>query len=730
MNHREEVILMQKLMDETIKNELLNDSLLLEGLNEQQKAAVTAPNGPAIVFAGPGSGKTTVLTRRVLYLLSKGIPAEKMMLVTFTRAAANEMRQRLAQIIPEKASALFIGTFHSLFLTLLREMGEMVPLLLSATEQVNKMREILSSFDLPVDDESISTYLQQIGLCKANLILPERIKVQKEKNIWFQKVYDRYEQEKAKQNVWDFDDILLKMYQYCIHPQALTYLQNRFEHILVDEFQDVNRLQYGIIVRMAEKHRNLFVVGDDDQAIYRFRGSDPKWMMEISKAFPEINEYQLTINYRSYDEIIQLSEKLIQRNRMRKWKKREGTGKRGARIEWLTPIDEEDEAKQLMAFLSDGKQTAILYRTSTQARALVDHLVRQGHDFFAHVEEHTFYRRFQIQDVFAYLTLAYDPNHLDSLVRIINKPTRYISGEAWIDACWNQSKVSGQSLVEVLPTLSGWKPFQKLKLQALTRGLKILPTLSAEEAIQVVCDEMGYRRYLETLADETGNDLDLLWEPVEELLLAAKPFSNGQAFIQHAKQVMNRLKKASPTAPIHLMSLHRSKGLEFERVILIGLHAGILPHGRSLQVPEGKKNEAWEEERRLFYVGMTRAERELILSISQKRQGKKMAPSPFVTDLGYKALTTDKHESSGVSSSKWKKRPATMSQPLEKKYISEIVEVGMRLHHSKFGWGIVKKVEPLSGVMPGRKIIFSFEKQTLTLHYELSRQLGLIQPEY
>lgn len=718
-----------KVLDQnSLNEEQFINSLLLEGLNEEQKAAVTAPLKPTIVFAGPGSGKTTVLTRRILYLLNKGIPAEKMLIVTFTRAAAKEIRERIAQIIPEKASLLWIGTFHSLFLNLFKEMGVVVPSLLSAQDQINIMREILLSLELPVDDESISTYLQQIGLCKSHLIFPERMKVQKEKNIWFQKVYQRYEQEKKHLNVWDFDDILLKMYQYCTAPLTLDYLQKRFEYILVDEFQDVNRLQFEVIIRMSQKHQQLFVVGDDDQAIYGFRGSDPKWMMEIPKYFSEAKEYQLTVNYRSYDEIIHLSEQLIKRNRMRKRKKRKGLGKKGAIIESIMPMDEEDEARQLVQRIADGKQTAILYRTSTQARALVDHLVQQERDFFAHFEEHIFYRRFQVQDIFAYLMLAFDPNHLDSLVRIINKPTRYISGDAWIDACWNYSKTSGKSLIEVLPMLPEWKPYQKLKLQAFTRGLKWLPSLSAEEAIRVIIDDMGYRRYLETLAKETGNDFESLWEPVEELLLAAKPFSDGQAFLKHAQKVIDHLKQASPDAPIHLMSLHRSKGLEFERVVIIGLNAVFLPHRRSLQVPKERKREAWEEERRLFYVGITRAKQELIFSIPQKKLGKKMAPSPFIKDIGHDLSNEEiKKEKNQSISPKFKEKAPKMRQSTVTKYVSEEVNEGMRLYHKKFGWGIVQKVEPLSGVMPGRKIIFLVDKKTFTLHYELSRQLGLIQ---
>jgi len=750
--------ILQKPIAETTETNALSDALqlLLEGLNEQQKAAVTAPDGPAVVFAGPGSGKTTVLTRRVLYLIERGVPVDQLMLVTFTRAAAEEMKQRLEQVMPGKSQHLFVGTFHSLFLKLLKELGERVPPLLSAKEQTIRMRRILSELELPVDDESVSTYLQQIGLCKAHLIFPERMKVQKEKNVLFQQLYARYEEDKLRSGMWDFDDILLRMHERCLISDALDRLQKRFRHILVDEFQDVNRLQYEIVLSLAEKHRNLFVVGDDDQSIYGFRGSDPRWMLDLPKRFPDAKEYQLSINYRSSDEIIAWSESLIERNRMRKRKKREGTGKKGARIEWLSPLDEEEEAEMLMDRLVDGMQTTILYRTSTQARALVDHLVLSGIDFFAHAEEHNFYRRFQIQDVFAYFQLAYDPDDLDALARIINKPKRYVSGDAWMDACWNRAKKSGQSLVDALAELPEWKPFQKIKLRELSRRLSEIPSLSAEGAIRLVCEGIGYRRYLEAFAEETGNDFDLLWEPVEELLLAAKSFPNGKALMDHAMRVEQRLQMASPSAPIKLMTLHRSKGLEFERVAIIGLHVGVLPHRRSLQVPENRKAQAWEEERRLLYVGLTRAERELILSISQTRQGKRMGPSPFAMELGYahashSQLSGQQGENrngrnreiprvvshadgtgESIKRNRTKSRPSHFRTPAQQpqlKFATEDIQPGMKLYHIKYGMGIVNKVEPLSGVAPGRKVDLTFEHDTLTLHYELSRQLGLIRPK-
>ncbi|SEN26998.1 ATP-dependent helicase [Lihuaxuella thermophila] len=707
--------------------------LLLNGLNEEQRRAVTAPDGPTVVFAGPGSGKTTVLTRRVLYLLERGIPARQLMVVTFTRAAAKEMKERLQQIMPEKVGELSIGTFHSLFLSMLREDGAQIPLLLQAAEQTELVRRLLAERDQPTDDETVASFLNQIGLCKGNLIFPARMKVQKEKNVLFRDVYRAYEAKKEQLGCWDYDDILVALYQRTRVPETLAKWQERYQHVLVDEFQDINRVQYEILLKLTGKHQRLFVVGDDDQSIYGFRGSDPAFMLELAKHFPSLTRIVLSVNYRSTDEIIRLGERLIRNNRSRQPKPRAGTGTKGPEPFWLEPDDEEDEAEQILEALKDGMETAVLYRTSTQARALIDALVRKGIPFFVSAGEHSFYQRWQVQDILAYIRLSYHPNDLDSLIRIVNKPKRYLFGDEWIDAAWNTARKGDRTLLEVLPELPGLEAYQVRYLNELRTHVPRIRKFSASEAVRYIRETIGYDRYLEAFAKETGNDPASLFEPADELVMAARHASDGQALVEHAEKVIEWVRHPAQSPRVKLMTFHKSKGLEFDRVFLIGLHAMVLPHRRSLQVPDNRKQAAWEEERRLFYVGITRARSELYLSVSKKRQGKRVGASPFVKEIGYDGEMGSAKSEIAVA----REAPAAKSPVLHKpkaaqpqlRFAKEEVSPGMRLVHVKFGQGTVIQVTPLQGVAPGRKILIRFSGQTQTLHYELSRQLGLLSRE-
>ncbi|MBA4495638.1 ATP-dependent helicase [Paenactinomyces guangxiensis] len=707
--------------------------LLLAGLNEDQQRAVTAPEQPTVVFAGPGSGKTTVLTRRVLYLLNRGTPAHQLMVVTFTRAAAKEMKERLAQILPDKVHKLAIGTFHSLFLMMLRDAGEQVYPLLSGVQQTRWMRQFLEERGQPVDDETVSTFLNQISLCKGNIILPDRMKVQKEKNILFRDLYMAYEEKKRAAGLWDYDDILLAFYHKCQHSRTLSEWQERFQHLLVDEFQDINFIQYHILLKLTQRHRRLFAVGDDDQSIYGFRGSDPSFMLQLKQDFPELRQIVLSVNYRSTDEIIRLADQLIQHNRMRQSKPRAGTGTRGLPVQWMDPENEEQEAEQILARLRDGMETAVLYRTSTQARALIDALVRKDIPFSVSTGDLSFYRRWQVQDILAYIQLAFNPNDLDALIRIINKPKRYLFGEGWVEAGWALARKSGRTVLEVLPELPCLETYQIHYLNELREMVPTIRRFSAVRAVRYICEMIGYSRYLEKYAEETGNDRDLVSEPVDELLLAAEHCSDGQALLMHAEKVNQMVKNNEQSPQVKLMTLHKAKGLEFDRVFLIGLHAMVLPHRRSLQVPESRKRAAWEEERRLLYVGITRAKSELYLSISKERQGKRVGISPFAREIGYGGAVDSfcqqiqsVNEISELRKSTPKK---TLTSQPQMRFAKEEVSPGMHLIHNRFGKGAVIRITSIEGVAPGRKVLVRFHDHTLTLHYELSRQLGLISKE-
>ncbi|SDW57047.1 DNA helicase-2 / ATP-dependent DNA helicase PcrA [Marininema mesophilum] len=694
-------------------------------LHPDQLKAVTAGEGTIAVFAGPGSGKTTVLTQRVLTLLERGVSPEKILVVTFTRAAASEMQQRIEQLTGN-TSGLTLGTFHSIFLRLFHRMGVSVPRLLNDGEQRHWIRELLKDKEQPSDEEGVATTLSQIGFCKGNMVLPERMNVQKQQNKLFRDLFQAYETRKKEQNTWDYDDILLAFCGWL--KEEGNPMSGSFSRILVDEFQDINRVQYDSLQLLLAKKGSFFAVGDDDQSIYGFRGSDPKFMQELSRR-PGSQRVVLSVNHRSTDAIVAVGQKLIRHNRMRQEKRLIGMGRAGKEPTLLKPSDEEEEATKIIASLSDEGKTGVLYRTSTQARAIIDALVREGIPFSASMGDALFYRRWQVKDIFAYLTLAQNPNDLDAIVRIINKPKRYLFGEEWIDTAWNLSRKINVSVLEALPELPGLETYQKKNLSQLALQVKSLCGLGAREAIQEIRQRIGYDRFLTAYAKDLGQEVLSLLEPVEELTVAAQSFEWGIDLLEHADRVERALREPSPNPRIHLMTFHKAKGLEFDRVFLIGLHAMTIPHRRSLQVADHRKNAAWEEERRLLYVGMTRAKRELTLSISHTRQGRRVGPSPFLKEIGFDddEITLKEDQDTFVANPHYiPSRRKEKGQP-QLRFAGEELTIGTTLIHQRWGEGEVIAFEPLEGSAPGRKVALRFPHETVSLHYELSRQLGLIE---
>ncbi|PTX59868.1 DNA helicase-2/ATP-dependent DNA helicase PcrA [Melghirimyces profundicolus] len=693
----------------------------LSRLNREQREAVTAEGKAVAVFAGPGSGKTTVLTSRAAWLLQQGVTGGRILVVTFTRAAAREMKERLA-FHTAAARDLTIGTFHSVFLRLLRESGIPVPRLIGEGEQAGMLRELLAEKKRPWDEDAVSGFLGQIGYCKNHLMLPERMNVRKEKNIAFRDLFHAYERLKEDRRVWDYDDILIQFYRLLRRPGSHSF-RNRYLHILVDEFQDINRVQWECIRLLLPPEGRLFVVGDDDQSIYGFRGSDPGYMLELVRSFPDARRIVLKTNYRSTEEIIRAGQHLIAHNRHRQPKELTGVGVRGSESPvWMEPADEEEEARCILEALRDGKETAVLYRTSTQARAMIDALVQENVPFSVAAGDAAFYRRWQVVDVLSYLKLAENPDDLDALVRVINRPKRYLFGDEWMDGLWFLSRKTGRSLLECLPELEGLEGYQKKHLSRMVREVAMLRELSLTEAVERIRRNIGYDDFLSSMARDLGQDPASLREPVEELSVAVRRHPDAASLLSHIQTVEQRVREKPEHPQVRLMTFHRSKGLEFDRVFLIGLHAMVIPHRRSLQVPEKWKSRAWEEERRLLYVGMTRARRELHLSVSQTRQGRRVGPSPFLKELGYRGgePPPERTEPSQIP----RNRP-NPEQP-QLRHRKEPVRIGDELIHTRWGEGRVTGIIPLDGTAPGRKVALRFETETRTLHYELSRHLGLL----
>ncbi|MBL0387730.1 ATP-dependent helicase [Tumebacillus sp. ITR2] len=739
-------------------------------LNPEQREAVRHVAGPLVVFAGPGSGKTTVLTCRAAYMMQVArIPANQLLIVTFTRAAAEEMQERLGRLpgVGEGiARAAEIGTFHSVFLRmLLQQNGGRMPQLIEDSEQRMLIRNLLREAGGDGDDEEVADALQKIGLCKNNLILPERIKATKPENQKFRDLFAGYEKGKARMDRWDYDDILVECYHMLTsNPSALEYYRRKYRYILVDEFQDTNLAQYEVIKLLAG-HGNLCIVGDDDQSIYRFRGSRVEFLLDFEKTYEGASKVILATNYRSTEPVIETASRLILHNRKRQSKHIKGTGREGDRPVLIRPEGERDEAEQILTqvetLLRDGQEAegvVVLYRTNIQVRAVIDGLVQRELPFTLHDADGDFYRRWQVRDVLTYFRLAMEPDDLDGLVQIINRPKRYLYPERWVDEVHHIRREHGCSYLEALKKVPGLEPYQRQKVEQLAKDLHKLKFQSPSSALQTLRKEIGYDKYLEEYTTKTGNDLKAASEPLEELEQAVIGHGTIPRFLEHVAEVNETIRKnRNKGEGIQLMTMHKAKGLEFEHVYCIGLVDEMVPHSKAINVEGEKRDAALEEERRLLYVGMTRAKRFLTLSAPIRYHGGKAEPSPFLYETGLLqrpkkveikssglvdgvpsgsargsllggryGLSAEGRGASGSAGAMSVSPQDRMKAALEK-YSALPIQVGDTLQHRDLGAGLVEEIKPVSGD-GGRRVSLRMEgrDKPLDVHAELSLYLGLL----
>ncbi|WP_018130396.1 ATP-dependent helicase [Effusibacillus pohliae] len=617
-------------------------------LNQSQKEAVAHVGGPLVVFAGPGSGKTTVLTCRASYLMQVAeVQPRQILIVTFTKAAAEEMQNRLAAlpgIGPLKAQSCEAGTFHSIFLRILLRTYGNVPRLLNEWEQKQVIRELLRAEGQDGDEEAANDLLAKIGLCKNNLILPQQIRPKKKENVEFKRRYQQYEDWKKNHKRWDYDDILVECYRLLLSRQDVRQqYASKYRHLLVDEFQDTNYVQYEVLKILAADGE-LCIVGDDDQSIYRFRGARVDYLLSFQHEYPNAKTVVLGTNYRSVDPIIEAASSLITCNRKRHPKKLTGTGKQGELPVLEMPEDERSEAEQVLERIEQRIQCgdpvddiAVLYRTHMQARALVDELVRRKIPFAIRDAEGSFYHQWQIRDILCYFKLATDPLDLDSLMQIINRPKRYLYPDAWMAHIATADLDSEQrSYLQALMKLPGLEAWKRRKLEDLAWDLKKISRLPPKDALRLIRKQVGYDQFLEEYAERTGQKKEHLFEPVDGLEQAVLPFESVTDFLLHVEAVSETLRNARKSERgIRLMTFHKAKGLEFRTVFLIGLVKGMVPHGKSLK--EKDADASLEEERRLLYVGITRAKERVFLSAPQRYRGEPVERSPFLDEISVTA---------------------------------------------------------------------------------------------
>ncbi|NKQ37321.1 MAG: UvrD-helicase domain-containing protein [Chloroflexi bacterium] len=629
----------------------------LDGLNEAQYTAVTAPPGPVLVLAGPGSGKTRVLTHRIIYLMRElHIPPWQIMAVTFTNKAAKEMAQRIGRLMDGPPRGLTVGTFHSICARILRREGDNLPgyergfVIFDTDDQIQVVKQTLK--DLNLDDKKFPPYkmLNNISNAKNELIPPEEYAATNYISEVTRRVYGRYQEILRANNAMDFDDLLMNVVVlFDGRPDILQTYQERYQHLLVDEFQDTNTAQYGLIKRLAAAHHHVFAVGDSDQSIYRWRGADYRNINRFRETYPDAQMVLLEQNYRSTQIILDVAKSVIKQNRNRVHKdlftEREG----GEKIVVREAYDEQEEAslivdtvQRLMLENYSPRDFAVMYRTNAQSRVLEEAFVRANIPYRL-IGATQFYKRREIKDIVAYLRLIHNPADTVSFNRVINTPSRKIGAKtqdnvrAWA-AQLSLSPADAVVRLAIDPDVQ--HPFTARAANALTRFGEMLhawQTIREEAAVgdllDLILEGIHYRDYLDRLAKDDDEARDR-WANVMELrnVAALSADASLEDFLEQIALVSDVDALDEEENRVSLLTLHAAKGLEFPVVFLTGLEDGVLPHTHSLD-----DSESLEEERRLFYVGITRAEDRVYISHSFRRMfygnWEATVPSRFLRDV-------------------------------------------------------------------------------------------------
>ena len=605
-------------------------------LNGNQKIAVCHETGPMLVLAGPGSGKTTVLLCRILRLLERKLARPNQILaLTFSRAAAEEMKERFRKA--GGSDGVAFGTFHSIFFRILRsKYGWDVERVFQEEERRTVLREILEEmrWDIPDLEEYISVFFSQLSLMNSELehvnsFEPAGIPVEE-----FRKLYQVYERYKERHEKIDFDDMLTLCYQLLEEDEKVrTFWQSRYKFILVDEFQDVNKAQFECLRILAEGHRNLFAVGDDDQSIYAFRGARPDFLLQFPVLYPETKKVILNTNYRSTEHVISLAERVIRHNEVRFEKNMKGIGEEGDKVTFFLADDTAAEAKyiseKIAALLDEGMpltEIAVIYRTNLQGGAFARELYKKGIPYDLRDNSGNVYEHWIAKDLLAYLMLAENEESDSALRRILNKPKRYIGKDLLAEA-----ETMPYNLLRsffVCPSLKKW---QEEHLENLRMDLHQIRKKNPYDGLKYIRKVIGYDEYLEEFAAYRRTSAQVLWEIADEVMETARDCVDGKMFRDRLEEMSQQMKEQSrqngqKRNGVALMTMHGAKGLEFRAVFLPALVEGVVPHEKGM--------EQVEEERRLFYVAVTRTAEKLCLSAVRKRYDKETKPSRFLAEMG------------------------------------------------------------------------------------------------
>lgn len=605
------------------------------GFNEAQAQAIQHTDGPCLVLAGPGSGKTLTIVNRVKYLIEKQkVRPEEILVVTFTRFAAAEMKSRLCLVMGKRDLPVTVGTFHGIYYGILKWAYRMnQENILSETEKYQILRGVINKERMEIFDEEdfIQDIAAEIGKVKNNRIPLEEFVSEKCSADAFRNIYRNYEQHRKELKKIDFDDMLVLCYElFRSRPDVLAQWQKKFRYVLIDEFQDINRIQYDVIRMLAQPENNLFVVGDDDQAIYGFRGADSELMLGFGKDFPNAKQILLGMNYRSTANIVQNSLKLIENNVERYSKKLEANREGGSCLHIQEVKDPVEEAEYVLEEIQKCKENgikeeeiAILFRVHTDARAVVEAMVERKIPF--QMKEHlpNIYEHFIAKDIMAYFRLATGTRHRQDFLQIMNRPKRYLGRDSVAGA-----KVSFEDMRKFYCD----KDWMIDRIDQFEWDVKMLMKMAPYAAIQYIRKRIGYDDFLKEYAFTHQINRSDLNEVLAEIEEAAKAFSSVEEWFAHVEEYTETLKvkekeRNRPRPGVRLMTIHASKGLEFKQVFLIAANEGRIPYQKA------KTDKEIEEERRLFYVAMTRAKDFLKICYVKIKNGKEVTPSRFVDEL-------------------------------------------------------------------------------------------------
>lgn len=621
--------------------------MLEQNVNEAQYRAITHGAGAMLVLAGPGSGKTFTVTQRIKYLIEHHhVKPESILVITFTKAAATEMQERFVKLNEGRNDPVHFGTFHSVFFQILRHTyrftaqniireGDKYRFLSQIISEIPD--EIKSQSQIDDSGDTLQRLLSEISTVKNNGITPQEVKSTTVSQAEFEYIFQIYKQEMNRSKLIDFDDMVLLCRDLLVsRPETLKIWQERFQYILVDEFQDICPLQYEVVRLLARPQDNLFIVGDDDQSIYGFRGSRPEIMLNFTRDYPEAEQVLLDVNYRSRKDIVDVAGKLIAHNKARFDKKVRTQNEQLGGVKIYAFHSKLKQAENIALLIRQYMEQpgarysdiAILYRTNNHTVYTADRLMKEGIPFSMKEKPRNIYDSAVAKDIIAYLRYALHEDSVEDFLRIMNKPVRYIKRLTVprkpfrMQELIDNNRSAGYVIQNILD---------------LYDNLHFVLNLNPFSAVNFIRKGIGYEAFLKKQALEQGRDVSKDFEELDELMQMAKDFEtipewleqiqNYDVVMQEIMQQERRQKQADNIDAVSMVTMHASKGLEWKVVVLPDVNEGVIPHKKAVTDSE------LEEERRMFYVAMTRAKEYLFIFYLQEKEAGNLLPSRFLDEI-------------------------------------------------------------------------------------------------